>query len=83
MTAWDEWEPYAAVLLAGGRSSRLDGIDKSGIELGGRTMLAWARDEGFGVARYRALTSNVASLRVAEKLGFTPFGGNVAVRLPR
>ncbi|MDQ4114443.1 MAG: NTP transferase domain-containing protein [Actinomycetota bacterium] len=44
MTAWDEWEPYAAVLLAGGRSSRLDGIDKSGIELSGRTMLAWALD---------------------------------------
>ena len=44
-------------------------------------MLAWARDEGFETARYRALTTNVASLRVAEKLGFTPFGANVAVRL--
>lgn len=45
------------------------------------TMLAWARDEGYETARYRALTANVASLRVAEKLGFTPFGANVAVRL--
>ena len=45
------------------------------------TMLAWARDEGFETARYRALTTNVASLRVAEKLGFMPFGANVAVRL--
>lgn len=46
------------------------------------TMLAWARDEGgVEVARYRALTTNAASLRVAEALGFTPFGANVAVRL--
>jgi GNAT superfamily N-acetyltransferase len=45
------------------------------------TMLAWARDEGYGLARYRALATNLASLRVAEKLGFTPFGANVAVRL--
>lgn len=42
---------------------------------------AWARDEGYELARYRALTTNLASLRVAEKLGFTPFGANVAVRL--
>jgi len=46
-----------------------------------RTMLAWACGEGFAVARYRALTTNAASLRVAAKLGFTSFGSNVAVRL--
>lgn len=38
------WEPWAAIILAGGRASRLDGVDKAGIELGGRTLLAWALD---------------------------------------
>jgi RimJ/RimL family protein N-acetyltransferase len=33
------------------------------------------------VIRYRALETNTPSLRVAEKLGFVPDGGNIAVRL--
>lgn len=28
----------------GGRGSRLDGVDKAGIEVGGRTLLEWALD---------------------------------------
>ena len=38
------WEPWAAIILAGGRASRLDGVDKAGIEVDGRTLLAWALD---------------------------------------
>jgi len=38
------WEPWAAIILAGGRASRLDGVDKAGIEVGGRTLLEWALD---------------------------------------
>lgn len=38
------WDPWAAIILAGGRGSRLDGADKAGIELGGRTLLEWALD---------------------------------------
>lgn len=38
------WDPWAAIILAGGRGSRLDGVDKAGIELGGRTLLEWALD---------------------------------------
>ena len=38
------WEPWAAIILAGGRASRLDGVDKAGIEIGGRTLLEWALD---------------------------------------
>lgn len=38
------WEPWAAIILAGGRASRLDGVDKAGIELGGRTLLEWSLD---------------------------------------
>ncbi len=35
---------YAAVVLSGGRATRLDGIDKAGVEVGGRTLLARALD---------------------------------------
>jgi molybdopterin-guanine dinucleotide biosynthesis protein A len=36
--------PWSAVVLAGGRGARLDGVDKAGIEIGGRTLLARALD---------------------------------------
>jgi len=35
-------EPFSAVVLAGGRASRLDGADKAALELGGRTLLSLA-----------------------------------------
>lgn len=31
--------PWSAVVLAGGRGARLGGVDKAGIEIGGRTLL--------------------------------------------
>ena len=37
-------EPWAAIILAGGRATRLGGADKAGIEVGGRTLLEWALD---------------------------------------
>ncbi len=36
--------PYAAVVLAGGRGSRLGGADKASVELAGRTLLARTLD---------------------------------------
>ena len=36
--------PWSAIILAGGRGARLDGVDKAGIEIAGRTLLAWALD---------------------------------------
>jgi molybdopterin-guanine dinucleotide biosynthesis protein A len=35
---------FSAVVLAGGVAARLDGADKSSIELRGRTLLTWALD---------------------------------------
>ncbi|MFT4288639.1 molybdenum cofactor guanylyltransferase [Nocardioides sp.] len=35
---------WAAIILAGGRGARLGGVDKAGIEVGGRTLLEWALD---------------------------------------
>ena len=45
-------------------------------------MLAACFASGVEVARYRALTTNAASLAVATKLGFAGYGENVAVRFP-
>lgn len=36
-----------------------------------------------GVARYRALASNAASLAVARRIGFEPYGENFRARRPR
>ena len=36
-----------------------------------------------GVVRYRALASNVASIAVAQRLGFEPYGQNFRARRPR
>jgi len=38
------WEPWNAIVLAGGRAARLDGVDKAGVEVRGRTLLAWTLD---------------------------------------
>ncbi len=36
--------PFAAIVLAGGRAAGLGGVDKAGVEIGGRTLLTWALD---------------------------------------
>jgi molybdopterin-guanine dinucleotide biosynthesis protein A len=35
---------FCGVVLAGGTAARMDGIDKAGLELGGRTLLEWSID---------------------------------------
>ncbi|MEA3054879.1 MAG: Acetyltransferase domain, partial [Actinomycetota bacterium] len=46
-------------------------------------MTTWAVTEGGAeVVRYRALTTNHASLAVARRAGFVAYGENVAIRLP-
>lgn len=37
-------EPWAAIVLAGGRGAGLGGVDKASIELGGRSLLEWSLD---------------------------------------
>jgi RimJ/RimL family protein N-acetyltransferase len=37
--------------------------------------------ETAGVARYRALTTNTASLAIARRLGFSEYGRNIGIRL--
>lgn len=35
---------FCGIVLAGGTAARMDGIDKAGLELGGRTLLEWSID---------------------------------------
>lgn len=37
-------EPWAAIILAGGRAAGLGGVDKASIELAGRSLLEWSLD---------------------------------------
>lgn len=73
------WEPWAAIILAGGRGSRLDGVDKAGIELGGRTLLEWALD---GVIDAREVVVVGDPVRTERPVTFTRedprYGGPVA-----
>ncbi|MFC9787777.1 NTP transferase domain-containing protein [Rhodococcus sp. NPDC127528] len=44
-------EPFEAIVLAGGSATRMGGVDKPSIEVGGRTMLRTALDAVAGAAR--------------------------------
>ncbi|MFE3290995.1 NTP transferase domain-containing protein [Rhodococcus sp. NPDC059234] len=44
-------EPFEAIVLAGGSATRMGGVDKPSIEVGGRTMLSTALDAVAGAAR--------------------------------
>ena len=49
----------------------------------GTRVAAVAADAAFqtaGICRYRALETNAPSLRIAEKLGFTPYGRNLVLK---
>jgi RimJ/RimL family protein N-acetyltransferase len=46
-----------------------------------RDMTTWAFAHGAEVVRYRALTTNMPSLAIARRAGFTPYGSNVAIRM--
>jgi GNAT superfamily N-acetyltransferase len=56
--------------------------DRRGRGLGTMVASAMCRAalETIEVVRYRALTTNIASLRVADRLGFVSYGENMAIR---
>ena len=73
------WEPWAAIILAGGRSSRLDGVDKAGVEVGGRTMLEWALDGVIDAREVVVVGDPVPTERPVTFVRESPrFGGPVA-----
>lgn len=75
----DEWQPWSAVILAGGRGARLDGADKAGIELRGRTLLAWVLDAVIDAREVVVVGDQVITDRPVTFVREDPrFGGPVA-----
>jgi molybdopterin-guanine dinucleotide biosynthesis protein A len=72
-------EPWAAIILAGGRGSRLGGVDKAGIELGGRTLLDWSLDAVIDAREVVVVGTPVPTERPVTFVRESPrYGGPVA-----
>jgi molybdopterin-guanine dinucleotide biosynthesis protein A len=71
---------FCGIVLAGGTAARMDGIDKAGLELGGRTLLEWSIDAF--VDADEVVVVGPPSVRTARPVTFTredpPRGGPVA-----
>lgn len=73
---------FAAIVLAGGRAARLDGVDKASVELGGRTLLAWALDAVLDAAEVVVVGEAVLTERPVTFTRESPrYGGPVAALL--
>lgn len=78
----DTWEPFSAVILAGGRGARLDGADKAGIEYAGRTLLTWALEALVDAREVVVVGDQVPTDRPVTFVREEPrFGGPVAALL--
>ncbi|MCY7395361.1 MAG: NTP transferase domain-containing protein [Nocardioides sp.] len=74
--------PFCAVVLAGGRAARLDGVDKASIEIGGRTLLAWSLDAVVDAAEVVVVGEPVPTDRAVTFTRESPrYGGPVAALL--
>ncbi|WP_107773052.1 molybdenum cofactor guanylyltransferase [Nocardioides sediminis] len=71
---------FCGIVLAGGTAARMDGIDKAGLELGGRTLLEWSIDAF--VDADEVVVVGPPTVRTARPVTFTredpPRGGPVA-----
>lgn len=73
---------FSAVILAGGRAARLDGVDKASVEIGGRTLLAHAIDALIDAAEVVVVGEPVPTERpVTFTLESPRYGGPVAALL--
>ena len=78
----DVGEGFCAVVLAGGRASRLGGVDKAGIEIAGRTLLARALESVIDAAEVVVVGEQVVTDRpVTFVLEDPRHGGPVAALL--
>ena len=74
--------PCSAVVLAGGRAVRLDGVDKGSVELAGRTLLTWALDAVIDAAEVVVVGDPVPTHRPVTFVREDPrHGGPVAALL--
>jgi molybdopterin-guanine dinucleotide biosynthesis protein A len=74
--------PFNAVVLAGGRAARLDGVDKGSVEHRGRTLLAWALDSVVDAGEVVVVGDPVPTERPVTFVRESPrHGGPVAAML--
>lgn len=72
-------ESFAAIVLAGGRASRLSGADKASIEVGGRTLLEYALDAVLDASEVVVVGDQVPTHRPVTFVREDPaYGGPVA-----
>lgn len=72
-------QSFGAVVLAGGRGSRLNGVDKASIEIGGRTLLARALDALIDASEVVVVGATVPTERPVTFVREDPaYGGPVA-----
>ena len=75
-------DTYGAVVLAGGRASRLGGFDKASVEIGGRTLLELALDAVIDAAEVVVVGEQVPTERPVSFVLESPrWGGPVAALL--
>ena len=73
---------FSAVILAGGRAARLDGVDKASVEIDGRTLLAHAIDALIDAAEIVVVGEAVHTERPVTFTVENPrYGGPVAALL--
>lgn len=73
---------FAAIILAGGRSARLDGIDRASVELDGRTLLEHALDAVLDASEVVVVGEQVPTERpVTFTVEEPKYGGPVAALL--
>jgi len=76
------WEPWNAIVLAGGRAARLGGVDKAGVEVHGRTLLTWALDAVIDAREVVVVGDQVPTDRPVTFVREDPrYGGPVAALL--
>ncbi len=78
----DVGDSFCAIVLAGGRGSRLGGVDKAGVEVAGRTLLARALESVIDAAEVVVVGEQVPTDRPATFVLEDPrHGGPVAALL--
>lgn len=78
----DDLSGYCAVILAGGRSARLQGFDKASIEVGGRTLLQSALDAVIDASEVVVVGKQVPTERPVTFVREDPrYGGPAAALL--
>ena len=79
--AADLGDSFCAIILAGGRASRLGGVDKGGVEIDGRTMLARALEAVIDAAEVVVVGEQVPTDRPATFVVEDPRHGGPAAAL--